>query len=88
VFAVGRAGIAGFLGQDSQLGYLASRYWSPSVLWTVDLVVVLAGVICAFRTEFRDQFSIWRHLLVPAAAAEAAGARGAIRPGALVPWTG
>lgn len=154
VFAVGRAGIAGFLGQGSQLGYLASRYWSPSVLWTVDLVVVLAGlgfvvaavnagtrvlfamgrdralpptlsrlsprrtpivaigclavlamvlglpltaayggtrtfgylggaaglavvlvytavnvaVIRAFRTEFRDEFSIWRHLLIPAAA--------------------
>jgi len=154
VFAVGRAGITGFLGQDSQLGYLASRYWSPSVLWTVDLVVVLAGlgfvvaavnagtrvlfamgrdrvlppmlsrlsprrtpvvaigclavlalmlglpltaayggtrtfgylggaaglavvlvytavnvaVIRAFRTEFRDEFTIWRHLLIPAAA--------------------
>jgi len=154
MFGVGRAGLAGFLQQGSQLGYLASRYWSPSVLWTVDLVVVLAGlgfvvaavnagirvlfamgrdrvlppelsrlsrhqtpvvaigcltalalaiglpltaayggvrtfgylggaagfavvlvytavnisVIRAFRTEFRDEFSVWRHLLIPAAA--------------------
>jgi amino acid transporter len=48
------------------------------VLWTVDLVVVLAVVLVytavniavtrAFRTEFRDEFSVWRHLLIPAAA--------------------
>jgi len=154
VFGVGRAGIAGFLQRGSQLGYLAGRYWSPSVLWLVDLVIVLAGlgfviatvnagtrvlfamgrdrvlppalsrlsdrrtpvvaigcltvlalalglpltaayggvrtfgylggaaglavvlvytavniaVIRAFRTEFRDEFSVWRHLLIPALA--------------------
>jgi len=27
------------------------------------------AVIRAFRTEFRDQFSLWRHLLIPATAA-------------------
>jgi amino acid transporter len=154
-FAAGRHGIAGFVGQASPLGYLTSRYWSPSVLWTIDLAVVLTGlsfvvaavnaairilftmgreqalpgslarlsrrrtplvaigclavitlviglpltyvygggptfgylagigslpvvliylavniaVIRAFRTEFRDEFRLWRHLLIPAAAA-------------------
>ncbi len=152
---VGRRGIPGFIAQPSPLGYLTSRYWSPSALWVIDLVVVLAGlgfviaasnaairvlfamareqalpapltrlsrrhtpvvaigclavltlllglpltyayggtrtfgylagagglavvlvylagniaVIRAFRTEFRDEFSFWRHLLIPAAAA-------------------
>ena len=154
-FGVGRRGIGGFIAQPSPLGYLTSRYWSPSALWVVDLVVVLTGlgfviaasnaavrvlfamareqalpapltrlsrrhtpvaaigclavltlllglpltyayggtrafgylagagglavvlvylagniaVIRAFRTEFRDEFSIWRHLLIPATAA-------------------
>jgi amino acid transporter len=43
-FALGRHGIAGFIGQASPLGYLASRFWSPSVLWSIDLVIVLAGL--------------------------------------------
>jgi amino acid transporter len=152
-FGVGRRGIPGFARQPSPLGYLTSRYWSPSALWAIDLVVTglgfaiavvnaairvlfamgreqalpaslarlsrrqtpavaigcvavlalvlglpltyadggvrafgyLAGAgglsivliylavniaaIRAFRTEFRDQFRIWRHLLVPATAA-------------------
>jgi len=154
-FGVGRRGIPGFARQPSLLGYLTSRYWSPSALWTIDLVVVLTGLgfavavvnaairvlfamgreqalpaslarlssrqtpavsigcvavlalmlglpltyadggartfgylagagglsivliylavniaaIRAFRTEFRDQFRLWRHLLVPATAA-------------------
>jgi amino acid transporter len=112
-FAVGRHGIAGLIGQASPLGYLTSRFWSPSVLWSIDLVIVLAGlsfvvasvnaairimftmgreralpgslgrlshrrtpvaaigclaVIRAFRTEFRDEFRLGRHLLIPAAA--------------------
>ena len=36
------------------------------------VLVYLAGniaVIRAFRTEFRDEFSFWRHLLIPATAA-------------------
>jgi amino acid transporter len=155
MFGVGRPGIPGFVQQGNPLGYLTSRYWSPSVVWAIELVVVLAGlgfviatfnvairvlfamgrervlpgtlarlsrrrtpivaiacvaafalalglpltygyggvrtfgyiagagglsvvlvylavniaVIRAFRTEFRDEFSVWRHLLVPAAAA-------------------
>ena len=154
-FGVGRRGIPGFARQPSPLGYLTSRYWSPSALWAIDLVVMLTGLgfaiavvnaairvlfamgreqalpaslarlsrrqtpavaigcvavlalvlglpltyadggvrafgylagagglsivliylavniaaIRAFRTEFRDQFRIWRHLLVPATAA-------------------
>jgi hypothetical protein len=36
-FAVGRHGIAGLIGQASPLGYLTSRFWSPSVLWSIDL---------------------------------------------------
>ena len=154
-FGVGRRGIPGFARQPNPLGYLTSRYWSPSALWAIDLVVMLTGLgftiavvnaairvlfamgreqalpaslarlsnrqtpavaigcvavlalvlglpltyadggvrafgylagagglsivliylavniaaIRAFRTEFRDQFRIWRHLLVPATAA-------------------
>jgi amino acid transporter len=29
---------------------------------------VNVSVIRAFRTEFRDEFSVWRHLLIPGAA--------------------
>ena len=47
-------------------GYLAGAGGLAVVL------VYLAGniaVIRAFRTEFRDEFSFWRHLLIPAMAA-------------------
>ena len=46
-------------------GYLAGAGGLAGVL------VYLAGniaVIRAFRTEFRDEFSFWRHLLIPAIA--------------------
>ena len=154
-FAAGRRGIGGFIAQPSPLGYLTSRYWSPSAVWVISLVVIITGlgfviaasnaairilyamareqalprsltrlsrrrtpvvaigclavitlllgvpltyayggarafgylagagglaivlvylagniaVIRAFRTEFRDEFSFWRHLLIPATAA-------------------
>jgi hypothetical protein len=55
------------------------RYRSPSTLWAIDRVLVLTGLgfvitslnvaVGAFRTEFRDEFRRWRHLLVPAPAA-------------------
>jgi hypothetical protein len=55
------------------------RYRSPSALWVIDRVLVLTGLgfviaslnvaIGAFRTEFRDEFRLWRHLLVPVTAA-------------------
>ena len=47
-------------------GYIAGAGGLAVVL--VYLAVNIA-VIRAFRTEFRDEFSLWRHLLVPAAAA-------------------
>ena len=43
-FALGQHGIAGLVGQASPLGYLTSRFWSPSVMWSIDLVIVLAGL--------------------------------------------
>jgi hypothetical protein len=77
--------MAAFIKQSSPLGYLTSRFWSPSALWTIDLVIVLTGlgfvtaavnaairnvaVIRAFRTEFYEEFRLWRHLLIPGAAA-------------------
>jgi hypothetical protein len=55
------------------------RYRSPSALWAIDRVLVLTGLgfviaslnvaIGAFATEFRDEFRLWRHLLVPVTAA-------------------
>jgi amino acid transporter len=47
-------------------GYLAGAGGLSVVL--VYLAVNIA-TIRAFRTEFRDEFGLWRHLLVPAAAA-------------------
>jgi amino acid transporter len=78
MFGVGRAGIAGFLQQDSQLGYLASRYWSPSVLWTVDLVVVLAGlgfVVAAVNAGVRVLFAMGRDRVLPPALSRLSGRR-------------
>ena len=53
-------------GGPRTFGYLAGAAGLAVVL------VYLAGniaVIRAFRTEFRDEFSFWRHLLIPATAA-------------------
>ena len=65
---VGRQGIVGFAGQASPLGYLTSRYWSPSVLWVVDLVLVLTGlgfVITAFNAAIRVLFAMGRERALP-----------------------
>ena len=67
-FGVGRRGIPGFTGQPSPLGYLTSRYWSPSVLWTVDLVIVLTGlgfVIAAVNAAIRVLFAMGRERALP-----------------------
>jgi amino acid transporter len=64
----GRHGIAGLTGQASPLGYLTSRYWSPSVLWAVDLVVVLTGlgfVIAVFNAAIRILFAMGREQVLP-----------------------
>ena len=64
----GRNGIAGLLRQASPLGYLTSRYWSPSVLWTIYLVVVLTGlgfVIAVFNAAIRILFAMGREQVLP-----------------------
>jgi Amino acid permease len=62
-WGVGRHGILSLTRQHNPLGYLTSRYWSPSALWVIDLVVVLTGL--GFVTAV---IRFWRHLLVPATA--------------------
>jgi amino acid transporter len=67
-FAVGRHGIAGFVKQSNPLGYLTSRYWSPSVLWTIDLVVVLTGlgfVTAGVNATVRILFAMGRERVLP-----------------------
>ena len=64
----GRHGIAGLTGQASPLGYLTSRYWSPSVLWVIYLVVVLTGlgfVIAVFNAAIRILFAMGREQVLP-----------------------
>ena len=73
---VGRQGIVGFAGQASPLGYLTSRYWSPSVLWVVDLVLVLTGlgfVITAFNAAIRVLFAMGRERALPGSLARLSG---------------
>lgn len=64
----GRLGIADFVRHDNPLGYLASRYWSPSVLWAIDLVVVLTGlgfVTAALNAVIRVLFAMGREQALP-----------------------
>ncbi len=68
MFGVGRHGIPGFTEQGSPLGYLTSRYWSPSALWVMDLVVVLTGlgfVIAVFNAAIRVLFAMGREQALP-----------------------
>ena len=67
-FGTGRHGITGLTRQPSPLGYLTSRYWSPSVLWAIDLVVVLTGlgfVIAVFNAAIRILFAMGREQVLP-----------------------
>lgn len=59
-FGVGRSGIPGFIQQPSPLGYLTSRYWSPSAVWAIDLVVLtgLGFVIAASNAAIRVLFAM------------------------------
>ena len=75
-FAVGRRGIASFITQPSPLGYFTARYWSPSALWVIDLVVVLAGlgfVIAAVNAAIRVLFAMGRERALPGALARLSG---------------
>jgi amino acid transporter len=47
------------------------RYLAGAGALSVVLIYLAVNIatIRAFRTEFRDQFRLWRHLLLPAAAA-------------------
>jgi len=66
--ALGRHGIPGFLHQSSPMGYLAGRFWSSSVLWAVDLVVVVTGlgfVIAACNVVIRVVFAMGRERALP-----------------------
>jgi amino acid transporter len=67
-FSTGRGGIAGLARQPSPLGYLTSRYWSASVLWATDLVIVLAGlgfVVAVFNAAIRILFAMGREQVLP-----------------------
>jgi len=78
MFGVGRRGIPGFTRQLSPLGYLASRYWSPSALWAVDLVVVLTGlgfVITSLNAAIRVLYAMGRERVLPARLASLSGRR-------------
>lgn len=77
-FAAGRKGIGGFTGQASPLGFLTSRYWSPSALWTVDLVIALTGlgfVIAAVNAAIRILFTMGRERVLPGSLARLSGRR-------------
>lgn len=68
VTAVGRHGILGFVQQPNPIGYLASRYWSPSVLWALDLVIVVTGlsfVIAMLNVSVRVVFAMGREGALP-----------------------
>jgi amino acid transporter len=68
MFGAGRHRILALTGHGNLLGYLTSRYWSPSVLWVVDLVVVLTGlgfVIAAVNAAIRILFAMGREQALP-----------------------
>jgi amino acid transporter len=78
VLGVGRRGVPGFTAQPSPLGYLTGRYWSPSVLWVIDLVVVLTGlgfVIAVFNAAIRILFAMSRERALPRSLARLSGRR-------------
>jgi amino acid transporter len=78
VLGVGRRGVPGFTAQPSPLGYLTGRYWSPSVLWVIDLVVVLTGlgfVIAVFNAAIRVLFAMGRERALPRSLARLSGRR-------------
>jgi amino acid transporter len=78
IFDAGRQGIAGLTLQGNPLGHLASRYWSPSALWAIDLVVVLTGlgfVIASLNAAIRILFAMGRERVLPGALARLSSRR-------------
>jgi amino acid transporter len=76
VFGAGRHGIPVLSQHGNLLGYLTSRYWSPSVLWVIDLVVVLTGlgfVIAAVNAAIRILFAMGRERALPGSLARLSG---------------
>ena len=68
MFGVGRAGLPGLLRDRNPLGYLTSHYWSPSALWTIQVVVVLTGlsfVVAALNVSIRVLFAMGRQRAIP-----------------------
>ena len=68
MFGVGHDHIAGFTLQANPLGYLTGRYWSPSALWAIDLVVVLTGlgfVVASVNVAIRILFAMGRERVLP-----------------------
>jgi amino acid transporter len=77
-FGVGRSGISGFVQQASPLGYLTSRYWSPAVLWVIELVIVLTGlsfVIATVNAAVRVLFAMGREGALPRSLTRLSGRR-------------
>ena len=75
-FGVGRRGVPGLSHQASPLGYLTSRYWSPSATWAIDLVVVLTGlgfVIASLNAAIRVLFAMGRERALPPSLARLSG---------------
>jgi amino acid transporter len=68
MFDAGQQGIAGFTLQGNPLGHLTGRYWSPSALWAIDLVVVLTGlgfVVASLNAAIRVLFAMGRERVLP-----------------------
>ena len=67
-FGAGRHGVADVTRTGNPLTFLTSQYWSPSVLWAIDLVVVLTGlgfVIAGFNAAIRVLFAMGREQVLP-----------------------
>jgi amino acid transporter len=78
MWGVGREGIPHFRQQTSPLGFLATLYWSPSMLWVIDLIVVLTGlgfVIASLNVAIRVLFAMGRERSLPGSFARLSGRR-------------
>jgi amino acid transporter len=67
-FGAGRHDILSLTQQHNPLEYLTSRYWSPSALFVIDLVVVLTGlgfVTAAVNAIIRILFAMGRERVLP-----------------------